>query len=199
MPPTNKARSNQQSGMARPAQAPVDPDPDDPQYRKSKIQSRRRRYFRRLLLYTAATAATAYLVVIHIVPRFLNLPYQLTHDPPPGLQITDRNGDPLRHFLSGDDLRRDPPADLGEIPHSLIDATLAAEDTRFYNHNGIDYFGVLRAARDAAINRRFVSGASTVSQQLIKIWMAALPIKMALRWMFNLKYLVAIPEYFFNI
>ena len=31
------------------------------------------------------------------------------------------------------------------------------------------------------------------------LWMAALPIKMALRWMFNLKYLVAIPEYFFNI
>jgi hypothetical protein len=31
------------------------------------------------------------------------------------------------------------------------------------------------------------------------IWMAALPIKMVLRWVFNLKYIVAIPEYFFNI
>jgi hypothetical protein len=29
--------------------------------------------------------------------------------------------------------------------------------------------------------------------------MAALPIKMILRWLFNLKYIVAIPEYFFNI
>ena len=28
---------------------------------------------------------------------------------------------------------------------------------------------------------------------------AALPIKMYLRWLFNLKYIVAIPEYFFNI
>jgi hypothetical protein len=31
------------------------------------------------------------------------------------------------------------------------------------------------------------------------LWMAALPLKMMLRWAFNLKYLVAIPEYFFNI
>ena len=31
------------------------------------------------------------------------------------------------------------------------------------------------------------------------LWMAALPLKMALRWSFNLKYIVAIPEYFFNI
>ena len=29
--------------------------------------------------------------------------------------------------------------------------------------------------------------------------MAALPIKMMLRWAFNLKYIVAIPEFFFNI
>jgi hypothetical protein len=29
--------------------------------------------------------------------------------------------------------------------------------------------------------------------------MAALPIKMVLRWFFNLKYIVGIPEYFFNI
>jgi hypothetical protein len=31
------------------------------------------------------------------------------------------------------------------------------------------------------------------------LWMAALPAKMVLRWVFNLKYIVAIPEYFFNI
>jgi hypothetical protein len=30
-------------------------------------------------------------------------------------------------------------------------------------------------------------------------FMAALPIKMVLRWVFNLKYIVFIPEYFFNI
>ena len=31
------------------------------------------------------------------------------------------------------------------------------------------------------------------------LFMAALPIKMVLRWVFNLKYIVAIPEWFFNI
>jgi hypothetical protein len=33
----------------------------------------------------------------------------------------------------------------------------------------------------------------------LMLWMAALPIKMVLRWAFNLKYLIAIPEWFFNI
>ncbi len=31
------------------------------------------------------------------------------------------------------------------------------------------------------------------------LWMAALPIKMVLRWTVNLKYIVGIPEWFFNI
>ena len=34
---------------------------------------------------------------------------------------------------------------------------------------------------------------------LLLLFMASLPIKMVLRWTMNLKYLVAIPEYFFNI
>ena len=34
---------------------------------------------------------------------------------------------------------------------------------------------------------------------LLFLVMMALPIKMILRWLFNLKYLIAIPEYFFNI
>ena len=133
--------------------------------RKSRFANRLRRFLR----YCLAAAFVSYVTLIHIVPRFISLPYHLTHAPPPGLQFTDRDGAPLRHFLSDDELRRDPPAKLEEIPQSLIDATLAAEDTRFYTHNGIDYFGVMRAARDAAIHRKVVSGASTVSQQLIKI------------------------------
>ncbi|MFN8710953.1 MAG: hypothetical protein ACK50J_30140, partial [Planctomyces sp.] len=31
------------------------------------------------------------------------------------------------------------------------------------------------------------------------LWMAVLPVKMLLRWAFSLKYIVGIPEYFFNI
>ena len=34
---------------------------------------------------------------------------------------------------------------------------------------------------------------------VLMLFMASLPIKMVLRWTINLKYLVAIPEYFFNI
>jgi len=34
---------------------------------------------------------------------------------------------------------------------------------------------------------------------LVLLFMASLPIKMVLRWTINLKYIIAIPEYFFNI
>ncbi len=124
---------------------------------------------RRLLIYASTAAAILYLVTLHLIPTFLTLPENLTHTQIPGIEITDRDGRPLRHFLADNDLRLDRPAVLDEIPRTLIDATLAAEDTRFYTHNGIDYTGVARAARDAVIHREFVSGASTVSQQLIKI------------------------------
>jgi len=132
---------------------------------KSRPPRRRRRLLRGLTI----ASALVYLALIHLVPTFFDLPDKLTHAPPPGIEVSDRDGNPLRHFLAGNDLRLDRPASLNEIPQALIDATLAAEDTRFYSHNGIDYAGVLRAARDAVIHREFVSGASTVSQQLIKI------------------------------
>ena len=46
-------------------------------------------------------------------------------------------------------------------------------------------------------SRRACSGTSTLA--MLILFMASLPIKMVLRWTINLKYLVAIPEYFFNI
>jgi len=66
-------------------------------------------------------------------------------------------------------LRLDEPASFEEFPETLIAATLAAEDSRFYSHNGIDFIGIGRAVKDSASNGRFVSGASTVSQQTIKL------------------------------
>jgi hypothetical protein len=50
--------------------------------------------------------------------------------------------------------------------------------------------------------KKFHVQMTTVRYQiLVALWliMMALPIKMVLRWLLNLKYIVAIPEYFFNI
>ena len=45
----------------------------------------------------------------------------------------------------------------------------------------------------------FIGGAIACALAGLLLFMASLPIKMVLRWTINLKYLVAIPEYFFNI
>lgn len=55
-----------------------------------------------------------------------------------------------------------------EIPDNLINAFIAIEDERFWDHNGVDARGILRAFFKGVQNRNFSEGASTITQQLIK-------------------------------
>ncbi|MBQ1392618.1 MAG: transglycosylase domain-containing protein, partial [Lachnospiraceae bacterium] len=58
---------------------------------------------------------------------------------------------------------------LDEIPIDLQHAFVAIEDSRFYEHNGIDPQGIIRAAVDGVLNGfHFSQGASTLTQQLLK-------------------------------
>lgn len=82
--------------------------------------------------------------------------------------LLDRHGEPLRHLTLPDFTRR-TPVTLEQIPQAWIDATIAAEDKRFHEHGGIDLLATARAARDWATRGRAVSGASTITQQLVKI------------------------------
>lgn len=54
------------------------------------------------------------------------------------------------------------------IPEQLVNAFVAIEDERFWEHNGIDAKGILRAFFVGIKNRNFSEGASTITQQLIK-------------------------------
>ena len=70
-------------------------------------------------------------------------------------------------------------ADVGEIWGELVPvaemapvlprAVLAIEDRRFFEHGGIDAFGVIRAAWQNAVEGRVVAGGSTISQQVAKL------------------------------
>ncbi|BCX47272.1 penicillin-binding protein 1A [Haloferula helveola] len=57
---------------------------------------------------------------------------------------------------------------VAEIPENFIDALRAGEDKRFYKHEGLDYIGIIRAAKDWVSEREAVSGASTITQQLAR-------------------------------
>jgi penicillin-binding protein 1A len=56
-----------------------------------------------------------------------------------------------------------------EIPPYLQLAILAAEDSQFYNHSGINYFSNIRAAYRDIVQMRMAEGASTITQQLARM------------------------------
>ncbi len=56
-----------------------------------------------------------------------------------------------------------------EIPQHLINAVVATEDRRFFNHHGVDIFGIIRAFYVNHKAERVVQGGSTVTQQLAKL------------------------------
>jgi penicillin-binding protein 1A len=58
---------------------------------------------------------------------------------------------------------------LSEMPPYLARAFLVMEDRRFYNHDGIDFRGLVRAAWADLKAGRFDQGGSTITQQLVKI------------------------------
>ncbi|MEP4078245.1 penicillin-binding protein 1C [Haloferula sp.] len=122
-----------------------------------------KRFKRRLLLGAAALALSTWYLLPHAFP----LPHSLT-ETPNSPTLLDRHGEPLHH-LTLPDFTRSQPVTLSEIPPDLIACTLAAEDKRFHSHGGIDLIATARAAKDWARKGRAISGASTITQQLVKI------------------------------
>lgn len=57
---------------------------------------------------------------------------------------------------------------IGDFPEALRNAVIAAEDKRFYQHWGVDVWGVARAAVDNVVAGGVQSGASTITQQVAK-------------------------------
>ena len=60
------------------------------------------------------------------------------------------------------------PVTMDMIPEHLAHAFVAIEDERFYEHNGIDIKGIIRAGVKGITTRHFSEGASTITQQLLK-------------------------------
>jgi penicillin-binding protein 1A len=60
-------------------------------------------------------------------------------------------------------------ADYDELPRALVQALVATEDVRFYEHNGIDFFALLRAiVKRGVLQQKSAGGGSTITQQLAK-------------------------------
>jgi len=81
------------------------------------------------------------------------------------LRIFSRDG----YLISEIGERKRVPVSYEEVPRHVIDAFIAAEDRRFFEHSGIDYRGVLRAVlRLAQTGDASGGGGSTLTQQLAR-------------------------------
>lgn len=81
--------------------------------------------------------------------------------------VYDTNGNQLQKLTAPNSNRM--PVTLDKIPKDLQNAVVAIEDERFYEHNGIDIRGILRAGVKGILSGgNFSEGASTITQQLLK-------------------------------
>lgn len=94
------------------------------------------------------------------------LPDQLFNDPLATV-VLDRNGALLSAAIATDEQWRMPPGD--SLSPKLSAAVITFEDRRFYRHWGVDLLAVGRALRDNLRSGRVVSGASTLSMQVIRL------------------------------
>jgi membrane peptidoglycan carboxypeptidase len=83
---------------------------------------------------------------------------------PATTQMYDRNG--ILLYSTHADINR-VPVRYEQLPQTLIDATLAAEDKKFYSHRGFDIRRIIRATHHNLIHQD-VQSASTITQQLAK-------------------------------
>jgi penicillin-binding protein 1A len=79
-------------------------------------------------------------------------------------RVLDRDGKPIGEIGS---VRR-TMVPYAQLPKVLIQAVLAAEDADFFEHEGLDYRGMVRAMYENLLRRKFAQGASTITQQVVK-------------------------------
>ncbi len=117
----------------------------------------------RLLGVVALATTGSVFLVLRLVP----LPPALLHPPIQSIALLDRNGISLRESRVEERFSRELTID--QVPPRVIHAVLAAEDKRFYQHHGVEWLATARALTNGITHGHITSGASTITQQLVKI------------------------------
>ena len=129
------------------------------------------RWLLRVALWSLGLATAGVLSVLVLLAVALSVAYPNLPDiselsdyrPKLPLRVFSLEGSLIGEF--GEERRQLTP--IAQIPKIMTDAVLAIEDARFYEHGGIDYKGVLRAAI-ANLGRVKSQGASTITMQVAR-------------------------------
>ncbi len=117
-----------------------------------------------LLGLLAIGVAIATIVLVLAYPNLPSLEVLTDYRPKIPLRIYTADG-----FLIGEfGEERRAVVGINDVPNVMKHAILAAEDDRFYQHGGIDYAGILRAAATNFIGGGKRQGASTITQQVAR-------------------------------
>ena len=112
----------------------------------------------------AILALISYATVLFVFP----FPHESLENIAYSQAIYDKDHNMLRAFTNDKDQWL-MPIELDKVNPDFINATIAIEDKRFFKHPGVDAGAVLRAIRLNFSNRRVISGASTISMQVIRM------------------------------
>ncbi|QEL56746.1 penicillin-binding protein 1A [Chromobacterium paludis] len=104
------------------------------------------------------------IAIIITYPRLQNLDVITDYRPKIPLRVYSADNQLLGEF--GEERRSF--SRIHEVPLLMRQAVLAAEDERFYQHSGIDYLGILRAAVGNLVSGHTRSGASTITMQVAR-------------------------------
>ncbi len=134
----------------------------------------------RIVSYAGRWLAAALIAVIVVPPMMIGVgAVTLLQGPLPGAELPearegfesvptevfDATGTSIGVFR---DFDRTVEIQWEDVPETVVDAVVSIEDRRFFEHNGVDYEGIARAARINLEVGAVVQGGSTITQQLVK-------------------------------
>jgi len=113
----------------------------------------------------SAVGVVAFALVLLIFWNITPSPYVIEkYEPSLATEVYDRNGKLVYTFY----LEKREAVKLSEIPRDVVNAFVAVEDKRFFEHNGIDIIRLVKSIIIDLITLRPVQGASTITQQLAR-------------------------------
>ncbi|OAG28243.1 penicillin-binding protein 1A [Thermodesulfatator autotrophicus] len=120
-----------------------------------------------VIFFSAAAISLGLILALIYFYLSLNLPSiskLANYEPPATTTVLDHRGEVLAYWYK----ERRFPVPLSQVPPYLIQAFVSAEDARFYEHQGLDFWSILRAIIIDIKERRIVQGGSTITQQVAR-------------------------------
>ena len=122
----------------------------------------------RAVVVVAAVTPLVVTAIVWLMWRFGAQPSVPEPTHPQGGQVSRAfaaNGEEIGQFRQ---FEQNLPVKPADIPLRLKQAMIAAEDESFYSHGGVDFRGVVRAAKADLLAQDFSQGASTITQQYVR-------------------------------